>query len=250
MAAPAADGNVRHRPLAEALIVFAIATLCAALLFQIARFVPFVGDNLQAFVAAVFIYLPVLAARRHGEDLHDHAFTLRPIRRALAFGLGGPAVVFPLFLIAFVSFYRLACTTPTLAFLVPAPVCARFIGWAGLAHPRAPADLLTAAFTQVVVVALPEELFFRGYLLGRLERALPPTRRLLGGGVGWALVLAALLFALGHVLVDFDPRRLAVFFPGLLFGWMRSATGSIAAGTIAHAGANLYIETLQRTFLP
>jgi membrane protease YdiL (CAAX protease family) len=58
------------------------------------------------------------------------------------------------------------------------------------------------------------------------------------------------LFALGHVLVDFDPRRLATFFPGLLFGWMRSATGNIAAGTFVHAGANLYMDFLQRTFIP
>ena len=36
-----------------------------------------------------------------------------------------------------------------------------------------------------------------------------------------------------------DPRGLSVFFPGLLFGWMRSATGSILAGTICHALSNL-----------
>jgi membrane protease YdiL (CAAX protease family) len=50
------------------------------------------------------------------------------------------------------------------------------------------------------------------------------------------------------VLVDFDARRLAVFFPGLLFGWMRSATGSILPGVLCHASSNLYIEALHRTF--
>ncbi len=237
-------------PLAEALVVFGAATLLAASLFQVARFVPFVGANLQAFVAAVFIYLPVLVARRRNVDLSAFGFTFRPAGRALAFGVVGPLLVFPLFLVGFVLFYQVVCTTPELAFLAPAGWCRRFAGWAGLGHPRAPADLLGGAFTQVIVVALPEELFFRGYLLARLEQAFPPRRRLLGGGVGRALVLAALLFALGHVLVDFDLRRLATFFPGLLFGWMRSATGSIAAGVIAHASANLYIDALQRTFFP
>jgi membrane protease YdiL (CAAX protease family) len=109
-------------------------------------------------------------------------------------------------------------------------------------------DFAESAFVQIVVVALPEELFFRGFLLGELERAMPAKRKVLGGGVGKALLLSALLFALGHVLVDLDPRRLAVFFPGLLFGWMRSATGSIAAGTVAHAASNLYIDFLRRTF--
>jgi membrane protease YdiL (CAAX protease family) len=236
--------------LREALIVFAVATLLAAALYQIAHAVPFVAGNLQALIAVAFIYLPVVVARRRGLDLSAFGFTLRPIGRGLAFGVGGPVLVFPLFLCGFVLFYNLVCSTPTLAFVAPAGWCARFTGWAGLAHPRPPADFLSTAFTQVVVVALPEELFFRGYLLARLEQALPPRRRLLGGGVGRALVVAALLFALGHVLVDLDPRRFATFFPGLLFGWMRSATGSIAAGVVAHASANLYIDALQRTFFP
>ena len=232
----------------EALIAFAAATLLAAALFQVARVVPIVADNLQALIAVVFIYVPVLIARRRNLDLSAFGFGYRPIGRALAFGVGGPLIAFPLFLVGFVLFYQVVCSRPDLGFIAPVGWCRRFIGWAGLAHPRPPADFLTAAFTQVVVVALPEELFFRGYLLARLEKALPPRRRLLGGGVGRALVLAALLFALGHVLVDFDPRRLATFFPGLLFGWMRSATGSIAAGVVAHASANLYIDALQRTF--
>jgi membrane protease YdiL (CAAX protease family) len=117
---------------------------------------------------------------------------------------------------------------------------------------RAPAlgwGFAEAVLVQVVVVALPEELFFRGYLHALCERALPPKRRFLGGGVGWALVISSALFALGHLAVVPDPRRLAVFFPGLMFGWMRSATGSIVAGTIAHAASNLLIDVLQHMFL-
>ena len=48
---------------------------------------------------------------------------------------------------------------------------------------------------KLVVVALPEELFFRGFLLGLLEKRFPPRRRLLGGGIGLALVLSSLAFA-------------------------------------------------------
>jgi membrane protease YdiL (CAAX protease family) len=237
------------RPLREALIVFAVATAAAAALYQLGRFVPIVGNNLQAFIAAVFIYLPVWATRRRDKDIADYGFTVRPVGRSLAFAGATLAIVFPLFLVAFVWFYQTVCGGETLAALAPPGFCARFRGWDALAHPRAPAELLTAIFAQLVVVALPEELFFRGYLLGRLEEALPPRRRFLGGGLGAALLLSALLFALGHVLVDGNPRRLAVFFPGLLFGWLRSATGSIFAGTLVHAAANLYIDALQRTFL-
>jgi membrane protease YdiL (CAAX protease family) len=97
---------------------------------------------------------------------------------------------------------------------------------------------------QLVVVALPEELFFRGFLLGLLERRFPPKRRVLGGGIGLALVLSALAFALIHLPKDGDPRALATFFPGLLFGWMRSATGSILASTLTHAGSNIVVKML------
>jgi membrane protease YdiL (CAAX protease family) len=188
--------------------------------------------------------------RRRGRDIADYGFTVRPLGRGLAYAALTALVVFPLFLAGFALFYQTVCASDVLDGVAPPGFCQRFRGLGALAHPRAPAALLSAAFAQIVVVALPEELFFRGFLLGRLEEALPPRRRFLGGGVGAALVLSAVLFALGHVLVDGNPRRLAVFFPGLLFGWLRSATGSIVAGTLVHAASNLYIDALQRTFFP
>lgn len=186
--------------------------------------------------------------RRRQRDIADYGFTFHPLARSLAYAAGTLAIIFPLFLVGFVLFYQTVCDSQALAALAPPGFCPRFRDWAALAHPRLPHDFLTSAFAQVIVVALPEELFFRGFILGRLEEAWPAARRVLGGGVGRALVLSALLFALGHVLVDGNPRRLAVFFPGLLFGWLRSATGSIVAGTVVHAASNLYIEALQRTF--
>ena len=69
----------------------------------------------------------------------------------------------------------------------------------------------------------------------------------LGGGIGLALVLSAAAFALIHLPKDGDPRALATFFPGLLFGWMRSATGSIVASTVSHAGSNILIRILDHS---
>lgn len=236
------------RPLREALILFGVVTAVAAGLYQLARFVPFISANLQALIAVAFIYAVVWAARHEREDLAFFGFTRRPLGRSLAFAGGVLAIVFPLFLLGFHFYYSAVCAWGLEA-LAPRWMCGRLVGLGtALAHPRLPPGILGAAFAQLVVVALPEELFFRGYVLRRLEQALPPRRRLLGGGVGAALLLSALIFALGHVLVDGNPRRLAVFFPGLLFGWLRSATGSIVAGTIVHAASNLYIEALHRTF--
>jgi membrane protease YdiL (CAAX protease family) len=241
----------RSAILRECLAMFALATAIVAILWRLAGPLPIVNDYLPALVAIVFLYLPTWLVWRRGQDVAQLGLTTRGWPRALVFGVGGPLIVFPLFAIGFVYFYQHVCAADAarvLHQLVPPGLCRRFLGWEGLHHLRGPEGFLEAAFAQIVVVALPEELFFRGYLLARLEEVFPPTRRLLGGGVGVALVLSALLFALGHVLVDFDLRRLAVFFPGLLFGWMRSATGSILAGVLCHASANLYIDSLHRTF--
>ena len=145
-------GDKRRSPLAEALTAFAVATALTALLYQVGRFVPFIADNLQAFVAVVFIYLPVWIARRRGEDLSAYGFTTAPLRRSLAFGVGGPLLVFPLFLVGFVLYYGFACAIPALAQLTPPGMCPRFLGWSGLAHPHVAPGFLMQAFSQVVVV--------------------------------------------------------------------------------------------------
>jgi membrane protease YdiL (CAAX protease family) len=76
----------------------------------------------------------------------------------------------------------------------------------------------------------------------------PARRKLWGGGIGVALVVSSALFAAAHLVIEFDPRRLAVFFPALLFGWMRSATGSIAAGATTHAASNLLMKVLAMSY--
>jgi membrane protease YdiL (CAAX protease family) len=117
-------------------------------------------------------------------------------------------------------------------------------------HPklRFPPDFGMLAAAQLIVVALPEELFFRGYLQGRLEDAWPPSRKLLGAPVGGAWLASAALFGLGHYLVSFEPGMLTRFFPGLVFGWMFSRTRSILAGTIFHATCNLLMDVLAHSF--
>jgi membrane protease YdiL (CAAX protease family) len=242
----------RYRPLAEALAVFGGATLVIVLLFVVARFVSVVNNFLHVLVALVFLYVPVAVAMRTGHDLRDWGFTARPLGKSLALAGAAFALVFPAFLAGFVLYYQVGCGHAPGGWeelLWPTGVCRRFVGWSGLASPRGPTDPWAAAFSQLVVVALPEELFFRGYLHRRLEEVWKPRFRFLGGGLGLALVVSSALFAVAHIVVELSPARIAVFFPGLLFGWLRSATGSILAPTLVHAGSNLFIEALHRTFI-
>jgi uncharacterized protein len=101
---------------------------------------------------------------------------------------------------------------------------------------------------QLVVIALPEEAFFRGYLQTSLDRVWPPRWRVLGADLGPGWLVAAMIFALGHVLTKPHPARLAVFFPALVFGWLRRRTGGVGASVVFHASCNLFATTLGRGF--
>ncbi len=207
---------------------------------------PLIGHVGSALVAVVLLYAPVVVGWRRNEDLVTYGFRLEPLGRGIGYGLGACLLIFPLFVGGYVLFYQVVCGSGSLEALAPPGMCGRWHGWDQLAGPALDWGLAEFALVQAVVVALPEELFFRGCLLYLLERALPPRHRLWGGGIGWALVLTSVLFALIHLPKDGDARALATFFPALLFGWMRSATGSILAPTIAHAGANILVHVLDR----
>lgn len=236
----------------DALIAFVVVAVLVTALVRIDVTLPAVGHLGSALVAVLFLYVPVFFAWRRKEELDHYGFHAEPILRGLVTAGVAIAVIFPIFVLCYFAFYEIACTSDLLSNLVPRGMCSRYGGLDALHAPAvslmgaAPGNTLSLEFclVQLVVVALPEELFFRGFLLGLLEKRFPPKRRILGGGIGLALVLSALAFALVHLPKDGDPRALATFFPGLLFGWMRSATGSILASTLTHASSNILVRVL------
>jgi hypothetical protein len=111
-------------------------------------------------------------------------------------------------------------------------------------HPGLPPEFLDNLQNQILVIALPEEAFFRGYLQTSLDDVWPARVRVLGVDLGPAVVVTSLIFAVGHLLTSPHPARLAVFFPSLLFGWLRSRTGGVGAGVLFHAACNLLVSVL------
>jgi len=238
--------------LREPLLAFAAATLLAAGLALLGRIVPFLGSHLNVAIAAIFLYAPALVGRIVGQpfDYRDAGLRLDPLGlnlRVLGIAL---AITFPVFAIAFFVFYGVVCGPH--GGLVTSMFAALCPHWRGLARGslRLSPDFLTAALNQLIVVAIPEELFFRGYLMQRLDRCWPSARRriLFGAPVGSALLVSSLLFAVGHVVVVPNPQRLAVFFPALIFGWMRARTGSIVPGAVFHALCNLFADVLHTSY--
>ncbi|MCC6644436.1 MAG: CPBP family intramembrane metalloprotease [Polyangiaceae bacterium] len=180
--------------------------------------------------------------RRHGLSLgglFERDARLDPLRllRSLALACGVAllvaAVIFPPFVVGYPIYWG--------------KIVGRALHYQG--HPIAlPPRFGEEVLGQVFVIALPEEAFFRGYLQTRLEGAWPSGARVLGATVGPALVVTSLVFALGHVATQPQLPRLAVFFPSLLFGVLRGATGGVGASVAFHAMCNLLTGLLAVNF--
>lgn len=116
--------------------------------------------------------------------------------------------------------------------------------WFGAAfHLCVPPPFFWSIVEQVLIIALPEEFFFRGYMQTQFDRACGTPYRFLGAQWGIGLPMAAALFAICHVLYG-GPARLIVFLPGLLYGWLRARTGTIAVPTLYHAVSNLLMQIM------
>ncbi len=102
----------------------------------------------------------------------------------------------------------------------------------------------------VFAVALPEEVFHRGYLMSALEKRWPPKRKVFGVPFGFAAVLTSVLFAVGHLVGEASTDRLATFFPALVFAWLWRRSGSLWAPALFHAASNLLMEVLLASTFP
>lgn len=213
----------------EVLLLFASATALVSLLYRL-RGIPLVESNIAVVAALAFLYLPALLLWRRGRELEDYGLRFRPLSRGVLLWLLFSVVVLVPFGFVYDYFVNHFCV-PYLGKVVvcPTPI-ARML--------RLPPKLALLVLSQVLVVALPEEFFFRGYVQQRLGEVMSPAR---------AWLLQSLLFALGHYLVTFHPASLLVFFPGLLFGILRRLSGSVLAGTLFHATCNLVMEILHRS---
>lgn len=164
--------------------------------------VPFLSPSLLA--AALFLYAPLPRYWRRG--LPGWARASDPGGSVLVFALLAGAGA-----IAFFLFVRLPLP----------PAISPYHGTVPLTAAMAAHHLL--------LIALPEEVFFRGYLYDAFEEAGRDP-----------VVHVALLFALGHVVIAPSPIRLLTFFPALLLGWGRKRSGNVYVPTAVHYLYNLF----------
>lgn len=183
----------------------------------------------EIIIAAIWLYLPLCIILARKVSLAELSLEkLRPGKSLRWFGIS-TAVVLP-------SFYL-----------------ATFLGAVKLLHYgfrlEKPELFWSLFFGQLLVVSLPEEWFFRGYLQGRLNQLFARNWNLLSAKIGPSLFLSAALFALAHLALKPSLDRVLVFFPALVFGWLREKTDSLLAPILFHFLANLSFIIFQASLL-
>lgn len=198
---------------------------------HLGRAIPAFGPHAFTVAAAAQLYVPILLiGRRSGLSYQTLGLHKGDLRRDLLLCLG-------------------LCVLTVLPYALLHHVWQTVVGHRVL-WPRWPYGLGTKLLTQIFLVALPEELFFRGYLQRRMELLWPAQRRLFGVPFGKAIILASFVFALGHFVGEYRPDRLGPFFPALVFGLLRTRTNSLVTPILYHAFCNVLSDALFVSYKP
>ncbi|MSP91468.1 MAG: CPBP family intramembrane metalloprotease [Myxococcales bacterium] len=243
MTSVAPPGEPAREPRHAAEVVLAVAAVAVAIaaVEVAAEYSDWMAREGGALVAAAFLGVPLLVARQRPFEGDPLGLPGPQPWRALGLGMAVSAVVLVLFAAGFdgwqTTVHGLARGAGPGLWTAPPELAQWGPGW-----------LAWLALTQFVVVAVPEEAFFRGYVLARLRGCWPPQTRILGVPFGAAHVASAALFAVIHLVATPAPHRLLVFFPGLVFAWLAQRSGGALAPAIHHALANVAMQALHRLY--
>jgi membrane protease YdiL (CAAX protease family) len=213
--------------LGQVLLVYAGVLVTITVLFHLKGFSSFIANYLSTFVAVLLIYTPVLHVRRCHLPVVFFERSVSEVLRSLRLFLITALVIFPPFLLL-AHFYQ------TLFFGMHFDARGFHWSWQAVA-------------IQLILVALPEEFFFRGYLQTMLATRFSKRFRLFGAQlleVPVAVPLASLIFALSHSIITLRWWHFAIFFPSLVFGWLRERTNGLVAPILFHALSNLILNQI------
>lgn len=238
------------------------------------------GDVRYFLLVAGFYFLPQLMLR--SDPVRQERYQVGPgspvprwDKRGAMVAVVTAAIIFPVFVVGFFWFYSRVCQGD-LGVLEPVLWVERATPWAGGLEDylqrlcrthngafwpsawRLPPEwleygglaMVAAIAVEVFAVALPEEVFHRGYLMSVLEEVFPPRVRVLAVPFGLAAVLSSLMFAVGHLVGMAEAARLATFFPALLFAWLWRKSNSLWAPALFHAASNLLMAVLLASTFP
>lgn len=223
------ERDMTKRGLARELLVATAALIIAAHLLYAFRTISFVANALPIVVPLFFLYVPVLVIWKKGRKID---FLDRGVRS---------------FLRSFVTFVVVALIVFP-PFFLGAHVWQQWVFGAQFRGFTLPPNVLSTIFMHLVIVALPEEFYFRGYFQSTIDRILPRRWSILGVKLGWGWIITSGVFAFAHTVVVYQWWHFSIFFPALLFGYLRERTGSITASILFHAVSNVLMHLFTRCY--
>lgn len=233
MSVPVA-GSPAVGPVLREVVLLWLGTLLAIRLVVQAVGTLGLPDLVLVLVPVLFMYAPVALCRARGVDSDLYPLAL-PAFRDRASWLAAARLA--LAVVAVVALPYLAAYHLWQSW------------WFGLGPSGTlPSSMLTLVGYHLFFVAIPEEMFYRGYLQSRLDEVWAPRWRILGADLGPGWLLTCALFAFGHSVVHFQWWHFAIFAPSLVFGWMRARSGGIVAGALFHAWCNVTVTTLDTLY--
>jgi membrane protease YdiL (CAAX protease family) len=226
-----ADGQriTSRKSLLIELSVVTLAALAVTRIFFSLQGISLIQWAMPLIVAVIFLYTPVFVLwfRKRKIDFLDKG--IRGYARSFLYFIITAAIVFPPFLIG-AHFWQL--------------LVYKYHGFSLQGYP----DFLNTMFFQLLVIALPEEFYFRGYFQSAMNAVFTKRWRILGADLGPGWLITAFVFAIAHSIVMYRWWHFAIFFPALLFGYLRERTGSIVAPTLFHASCNLMMDWFVRCY--
>lgn len=218
-----------HKRLLRELVLATLFTCGVLRLITLLQNVSFAAGYVSLLVALWLIYFPAWLLKRRGVeadfvDLCAAAF----MKSILVFCVAAVLI--------FVPFFGLAHLWMTW-----------IQGSAGFHFAQVP-DFFALLLTQLLLIALPEEYFFRGYFQTTMNKVFAPRWNVLGVRLGWSWVITAFVFAFAHSVIAVQWWHFAIFFPGLLFGYLRERTGNLTASVLMHAACNIFSAWIWRCY--
>lgn len=221
--------------------------LLLSLTFYVNTWSPFVGSLLSFLIVLAYVFLPVKIIQGLGQDLRSfniYAHRIETVIDSIITFRKKKANPDLKAIGSEINYFLLIC------FIVLIPFAAAYAGYAYLISflnsqslgfsLSFPPQLIELLMTQIFVVALPEEIFWRGFVQGSLLKKWPNERYICGLPCGRAVVITNVFFALAHFVLGFSLIRLLTFFPGLIFSAMVIREKSLLSAILFHATCNIF----------
>lgn len=197
---------------------YVVYILVIIIIFVVNKLTPLRG-YLDIVAAILFLYIPIIFLFIKKQHPVYYGISkkgaLTSIKRAILLA----SLIFPLYTLCFYLYMRYMFRLGMSFSMIK------------LLHQH---QLFLFLLNNLLMVAIPEEFFYRGYLQSELRKCDRKSIRLAGIKIGLSFISVNTMFALGHLILIPEISRLAVFFPGLIFSWLREKDDNIAGSILFH----------------